>query len=867
MFLKKKKKTDKKLKKELKDRNRKKKESIKLKKKYLTTLDWCDIRQVTDSEIIIRADRSKTDYHVKGIKIAPHNIFLDDEMTVQVEINKLRIALNKLPFKIYWSFVTSPVNIDDYKLRLYERRLQSDQIRIQNMISDDYRKAEQFEDGNNELEFMLFVRDRDEKILEKNYQAMLREISNAGMFAVPLGKKDYLNYVSYIFENPLINSIYFSRGIFQFSNEEYSIVNDQISTKKIDSDSWYDSATSKVEFATEESVREYKRSKLVPTSFIVKDDYMIIGDRFVSAIQIMALPEEYYEGLLCWYLNRQDLKVLMTTEKIDMDIARALKKDYNEKLDEYHHTTSPQIQHELLLAIETTNQYLERVVRNNDITLNTTIVFLVMADSLQDLQQKKIDIVKQLEAEKFKVQTSKAMQEQALRYVCPVLMEGKLPREIENNYGIPLPSEGIAGLYPFVYETLKDNEGFLFGCEMANSGVIIFDPFAYKRPFWTNRHDHQRTNGNMVIVGKSGFGKSVALDLTVRNDIREGYNVVAIDPENKINYLIRKYGGSSISYGVSNNIINIFDLRPLSTDEDEASETYDKTRAMEEMWDTNNAINFVIGQVNQVFAYLFNEFTDEEASVLGDLVRAAYHSAGIEPGDDGRYPSFRFMKPDDMPTFSTVRQILYNAKNRKQSDFKKAIYDKLEVKLNRVCGEWGIYLDGHTSLKFESSDSRKVVAFGTKQLQNVSEQLRTALNHIMYNYAWSLCIDNDEWSSFILDEAHVNILEGAIASLTAQFVRRARKYNTCVRLATQEPRDFADERILTHGKAIFNNSAYKLILHLDKDPAIDVSKLMTMNENEMFQIMSYNRAEGLFVCGERRIPVRILATEKELNEF
>jgi len=86
---------------------------------------------------------------------------------------------------------------------------------------------------------------------------------------------------------------------------------------------------------------------------------------------------------------------------------------------------------------------------------------------------------------------------------------------------------------------------------------------------------------------------------------------------------------------------------------------------MEEMWDTNNAINFVIGQVNQVFAYLFNEFTDEEASVLGDLVRAAYHSAGIEPGDDGRYPSFRFMKPDDMPTFSTVRQILYNAKNRK----------------------------------------------------------------------------------------------------------------------------------------------------------------------------------------------------------
>ena len=159
------------------------------------------------------------------------------------------------------------------------------------------------------------------------------------------------------------------------------------------------------------------------------------------------------------------------------------------------------------------------------------------------------------------------------------------------------------------------------------------------------------------------------------------------------------------------------------------------------------------------------------------------------------------------------------------------------------------------------------MAFGTKQLQNVSEQLRTALNHIMYNYAWSLCIDNDEWSSFILDEAHVNILQGEIASLTAQFVRRARKYNTCVRLATQEPRDFADPAILTHGKAIFNNCAYKMVLHLDKDPAYDVSKLININENELNLIMNFERTEGLFICGERRIPIRVLATDKELKEL
>ena len=855
------------LKKELKSKQKKAKKVTREKKRILSTMDWCDLYEVKDDQILLKGNKGKTVYHVTGIKVSPHNIFLDDEMTVVVEIDRLRIALNKMPFRIYWGFVTSPVNIEDYKARLYDLRLNTDSLKIQSLIADDYRKAEQFEDLGKELEFMLFVRDKDERILEQKLQILYREINSAGLKADYLKKMDYLNYVSYLFENPLISSLYFSRGFFEFSNEIYAIENGEVMTRKVDPDDWIDNGYTNVDFVSEEKMNEYRKSKMVPTAFAVKNDHMVIGGRYVSLIQIMGLPSIYSEGLLCWYLNRTDIKVLMTTERNDMNISSMIKKDMNEMYDELYHTTDTTLQHKLRVSIESMEGYLDRIVRNNDITLDCTLCFLIMADSYGDLVSKKNSISRQLDKEGFLVNSCLGMQEQILRLVCPILLEAKLPSEIRNNCGILLPAEGIAGLYPFVYETLKDTEGFLFGYELTNGGVILFDPFAYKREQWRKRSDHQRTNGNMVIVGKSGFGKTWALNLMLRNDIREGYNVVAIDPENKINRLIRKYGGSIINYGVSGNIINIFDLRPLSTDEDEESESYDREKAMKEMWDTDNAINFVIGQVNQVFSYLFKEYSDEEASIMGDLTRAAYHHVGIAKNEDGEYTSFRYMKSEDMPTFSTVREILLNAKRRKNSDFKRQIYEKLEVKLNRVCGEWGIYLDGHTSLRFEISETRKIVAFGTKQLQNVSEQLRTALNHIMYNYAWSLCIDNEEWSSFILDEAHVNILQGDIAGLTAQFVRRARKYNTCVRLATQEPRDFADERILTHGKAIFNNSAYKLVFHLDKDPVNDVAKLMSINDNEMRRNMAYNVGEALFVCGERRIPIKVWATEKEEKEI
>ena len=860
-------KTKKLLKKELKSKNKRKRKVTAYKKKVFTTLDWCDIEEVKENEIILKSKDPKRPYHVMGIKLMPHNIILDDEMTKEVKINALRSALNRLPFKVYWAFVTSPVNIDEYKARLYDLRYSTESVRIQNMIIDDYNKAQQFEEGNSELEFMMLIREKDEKILEKNLQTLFMEINSAGFMPQYINKRDFLNYVAYLFDSPIINSIYFSRGIFQYSYENYSIIADRLVTEKIESDDWYDTRSADIDFISDEDMKKYNRTKLMPTSFSEKNDYMILGDKYVSTLLVRELPDVYSEGTLSFYLNRSDIKVLMTTEKIDFDISSMIKKDINDKMYEYNRTNDPTRQFNLNLALETARGYLDRITRNSDITLNVTIVFLVVADSLEELRQKKASVAKHLQDDSFKTVSCNLIQEATLRYVCPVLIEEKLPKEIHNNYGIPLPSEGIAGLYPFVFETLKDNEGFLFGYERINYGVVLFDPFAYKRPKYTTRQDHQRSNGNMIIVGKSGFGKTYALNLTVRNDIREGNNVIAIDPENKINKLIRRYGGASISYGVSNNIINVFDLRPLSTDEDEDLETYDKAKAFEEMWDTNNAINFVIGQVNQVFSFLFNEYTDEEASVMGDLIRAAYHRAGIEMNEEGKYPSFRDMNAQDMPTFTTVREILINAKKRKVSELRKSIYEKLEVKLNRVCGEWGIYLDGHTSLSFENADKRKVVAFGTKQLQNVSVQLRTALNHIMYNYAWSLCIDNNEWSSFILDEAHVNILEGSIASLTAQFVRRARKYNTCVRLATQEPRDFADEKVLTHGKAIFNNSAYKLIMHLDQDPALDISKLMSINESEIGEIMMYNIGEGLFVCGERRIPTQIYVSEKEKKEF
>mgnify|MGYP002508634288 CR=1 FL=1 len=78
-------------------------------------------------------------------------------------------------------------------------------------------------------------------------------------------------------------------------------------------------------------------------------------------------------------------------------------------------------------------------------------------------------------------------------------------------------------------------------------------------------------------------------------------------------------------------------------------------------------------------------------------------------------------------------------------------------------------------------------------------------------------MDKDINTVLSVDEAHV--LLGSQNELGAEFLaqiqRRSRKYNTGTIIITQQPTDFAADKIIMHGKAIFDNAS-SLILKTTK---------------------------------------------------
>ena len=144
---------------------------------------------------------------------------------------------------------------------------------------------------------------------------------------------------------------------------------------------------------------------------------------------------------------------------------------------------------------------------------------------------------------------------------------------------------------------------------------------------------------------------------------------------------------------------------------------------------------------------------------------------------------------------------------------------------------------------------------------NLTEGLRNALMHIILQFSWSLCLDESEFSVFCVDEAHLLILVSETAKMIEQFVRRSRKYNNATILATQEVHDFADSKVLTSGKAIFNSSAYKLIMNLERDGIQDLMKLTTLTEGEASLIDGFKMGEAVLIAGNKRIPIQIQVTD------
>ena len=437
------------------------------------------------------------------------------------------------------------------------------------------------------------------------------------------------------------------------------------------------------------------------------------------------------------------------------------------------------------------------------------------ADSLDELNfiQHKIETIFGQQLVFSKVASSQ--QEQGLNSSIPQLTD---ELQIRRN----MNTGAISTSFPFTSADLTDNKGVLYGINMHNNGLVIFDRFSLE-------------NANMVVFAKSGAGKSFTVKLEALRSMMVGADIVIIDPENEYQKLCDAVGGSYIRLSLSSDTrINPFDL-PRVIDTDEAD---DALRA--NLVTLHGLLRQMLGGAGvgaggQVVAGLSPA---EEADIDQALIDT-YARVGItsDPLTHNSTP----------PTISDLYDTLLHMGGTGPS---------LAQRLRKFTS--GTFA-GIFSQQSNIDINNNMVVFNIRDLE---DELRPTAMYIILNHIWNITRTDQRKRMLIVDEAWQLMKYDDSANFLFSLAKRARKYQLGLTTITQDVEDFVGSKM---GRAIVSNSSMQLLLKQSASAVDVLAQVFKLTDEEQKRLANFPVGQGLFFAGQNHVHIQIQASDTEYN--
>ena len=393
-----------------------------------------------------------------------------------------------------------------------------------------------------------------------------------------------------------------------------------------------------------------------------------------------------------------------------------------------------------------------------------------------------------------------------------------------------IPSNSLAAAYPWIYANVSDVGGIRLG---KSDGVPVFVDFF--------RRDSERVNSNMVIVGKSGSGKSYATKSLLANLAAEDSKIFILDPENEYTELAKNLHGKFINVGnAQNGRLNPFHII-TALDDDEAG------------GDSANSYATHLQFLEEFFRQILPDCDKDALEYLNALVDRVYINKGITPDTD-----LSKLRPQDYPVFDDLYDAILTEFQQTDNDYLRS---NLRVLMNYISkfsagGRNASIWNGHSTITTEEN----FTVFNFQSLlANRNNTVANAQMLLVLKYIDNEIIKNRDYNTkhglkrkvvVVIDEAHVFIDTKFPVALDFMFqlAKRIRKYNGMQIVITQNIKDFVgSEEIARKSTAIINACQYSFIFALAPNDMDDLCKLYEkaggINENEQEQITTAGRGQ------------------------
>ncbi len=585
------------------------------------------------------------------------------------------------------------------------------------------------------------------------------------------------------------------------------------------------------------------KSEVAPKGMYFKPTEFMLSGKYCTILTIVSYPRVISPGYLAGISNIQGVRLAIKHIPISFEILKKmLNKEIADLKTRYQSEKDQTTQERIRQDYESLEQFISMLASTQARIFDFQMHLMICADNKEELEMRKMEVRNYIDSMGLRGIPLMFEQEKALKSIIPIFPA----QDIEDRVGIPLPSITIAGMYPFVFDSIKDpGNGTLLGVDNSG-GVVLFNQFAYQV-----QKENNRNNANMIILGTSGSGKSTAAKLLLRTHLRNGLKCVCIDPEGELEDMVKAFHGDFIDLGKGGafGMINPLEI-VVDTDEEEIEQGLGYT-----------VLTRTLQQVKAFMKYYNPSIEEDVLTLFSEVLQDTYKRFKIDYNTN-----FVELKSSDYPTFDDVYATIKGRLiSMTDATRERDVMERLELKVRPLVKELRYYFTGHTTLQINSD----FIVFNIRELMNSDENIKNALFFNILKYAWGLCLDKTVNTLMMVDEAHVLLSNHNElgAEFLAQIQRRSRKYNTGTTIITQQPTDFAAPNLIMHGKAIFDNASYYLVMGLRKQAVDDLAKLVDLNETEKEGIKYYNQGDALFICGTRRMNMHVVVTQSELDSF
>lgn len=669
----------------------------------------------------------------------------------------------------------------------------------------------------------LVMFDKNSQTLRENMRTVLNTLNSGDMTAYHLNDKELAVFLKYNFTRE-----FDEREIDGLKPEEYM---DWIKPEELE----FTSRTVKIDDVVTHNLRVIRFPTTVPNAW----GYMMF--------------------------NMPDTKVVMKMNPIDRN--RAIK-NIDRSLDELRSQEASTSKNSRLLElsghIETLQQLLSMLQGDNEqlYDVNIYITLYDYDESYRQLLQNDED-GNPIPKSDMKRRVRRQLAEQSFRcsdqFLCQ--MDTFLSSQISGldlfrKKGRSIHSSSIAAAFPFVYSHLYDPKGFKIG---VSSGMPVFLDF-FKR-------DKNRVNSNMVIIGKSGSGKSYATKMMLSNLAAEDSRIFILDPENEYTQLARNLNGNVIDVGsATQGRINPFHIiTALNDDESEGGET-------------NISYAVHLQFLEEYFRQILPGIDADSMEFLNNIITRVYDGRGID-----ETTNLSELTPADFPTFDDLYDKLLSDYQSANSDYTKTHLRTLINYISKFAtgGRNAHLWNGESTLdvkeNFTVFNFQSLLANKNNTVANAQMllTLKWLDNEIIKNRDYNLKYHASRKIVIVIDEAHVFIDPKYPVALDFmyQLAKRIRKYNGMQIVITQNVKDFVGtEDIARKSTAIINASQYSFIFSMAPNDMHDLCRLYEkageINETEQEEIINNGRGRAFVVTSPtNRTSIEVIVSKNMASMF